>query len=156
LQVQFDPQRDEAVAKARQRAHAFTLAVVLAHAIGFDSFTRCDAAAVLESIEVLAAHCEEHGFPYWGAQALLHRGHQLVALDRCVQGLQVLTEAWETHRAIGAVSNTPTFLISLATALARVGRTTEGLKQIDKAMRHIEATDERVAEAALYQLSANC
>jgi predicted ATPase len=124
---------------------------VLGHAIGFDAFIRCDAAAVLEHADELAAYCAEHGLPYWGAIALLHRGNQLVALDRPKQGLHVLTEAWDTYRAIGAVSSAPGFLISLAIALARLGRATEGLKQIDQATRHVEATDERCREAALHR-----
>lgn len=61
-------------------------------------------------------------------------------------------EAWDTYWAIGAVSRRPDFLISLAIALARAGQMTEGLKQIDQAIRHMEATDERISEAALHRI----
>jgi hypothetical protein len=57
------------------------------------------------------------------------------------------TEAGDTQQAIGTVSRAPSFLISLAIAWARVGQTTEELKRIEQATRHIEARDECNAEA---------
>ena len=52
------------------------LRIVLGHAVAFDAFLQRDATAVLEGADELAAHCAEHGFPYWGAIALFHRGNQ--------------------------------------------------------------------------------
>jgi class 3 adenylate cyclase/tetratricopeptide (TPR) repeat protein len=144
--------RDEAVAKARRRGHAFTLAVVLGHAAGFDQLIRCAAASSLERADELAAHCAAHGFPFWGAWAQWNRGTQLLALDRAKEGLQVLTKAWVTYRTIGAVVGAPAFLISLAKALAQLRRSAEGLEQIEEAARHIEATEERCSEAELHRI----
>ena len=142
--------RDEAVAKARRRGHAFTLAIVLGHAALFDKLIWCAPASWWKRADELAAHCAEHSFPYWGAWAQWYRGMQLLTSDRAEEGPQVLTKALVTYQTIGAVVGAPVFLTSLAKALAQARRPAEGLEQVDQAARHIEATEDRAFEAELH------
>jgi predicted ATPase len=144
--------RHEMLVQARQRKHAHTLASLLGIALISDAHIRTDPAILLPRAEELAALCAEHAFPYWAAIAFCIRGWCLSASDRVEEGLDLLTEALANFRATGAVTTVPFFLTMLAGALGNAGRPTEGLKQLDEAVRQIEATDERWSEADLHRV----
>jgi predicted negative regulator of RcsB-dependent stress response len=55
-------------------------------------------------------------------------------------------------RATGAVLGTPQFLVLLAEAYAKLGRTVEGMNHLSEAAQIIETTDERRDEAELHRL----
>jgi hypothetical protein len=69
--------RDEALAKARQGAHAHTFAVVLTAAWLRDDAVRSEPALLLERGEELQAHSVEYSFPYFAAIASVYRGSAL-------------------------------------------------------------------------------
>jgi predicted ATPase len=143
--------RDQTLEQARQRGHAFTLAIVLSHALIGD-YEIADPTVSLERANELAALCAEHGFPFWGVIASWHRGRSLSALRRLEEALPLLTEALAGYRAIGAVAGVPNLLTSLGDALGKAGRPTEGLKQLDEAARQIETTDERWIESNMHRV----
>jgi predicted negative regulator of RcsB-dependent stress response len=55
-------------------------------------------------------------------------------------------------RATGAVLGTPQFLVLLAEAYAKLGRTVEGMNHLSEAAQIIETTDERRDAAELHRL----
>ena len=55
-------------------------------------------------------------------------------------------------RATGAVTSVPFFLTMLASALGNAGRPTEGLKQLNEAVRQIETTKERWSESDVHRV----
>jgi predicted ATPase len=134
--------RDEALVKARQRAHANTLALVLSMAWFHDASVQSEPALLLERAEELQAHCAEHGFPYFAAISGVYRGSALSALGSVDEGLTLLTEGLDAYRATGALVSVPHFLQLLADCYRRAGQPKEGLKYLDEAARQIEATEE--------------
>ena len=84
------------------------------------------------------------GTIYWGAS--------LTAVGQVQEGLTLLTKGLSIFRATGAVLGTPIILARLAEAYARLGRPVEGLNCLAEAAQIIQATDERVGEADVYQV----
>jgi predicted ATPase/class 3 adenylate cyclase len=144
--------RQETLAQAHQRTHAHTLASVLGIALLCDAHIQSDVAILLQRAEELATLCAEHAFPYWAAIAFCIRGWCLSASGRVEEGLELLTAALADIRATGAVTSVPFFLTMLAGALGNAGRPTEGLKQLDEAVRQIEATNERWSESDVHRV----
>ena len=148
--------RDEALVKARQRAHAHTLALVLARAWEYDAGVQSEAALLLERAEELGAHCAEHGFPYFAAIARVYRGSALSMLGSADEGLALVTEGLAAYRAVGALVYVPNLLRLLADCYRRAGQPKEGLKYLDEAAheatRQIEATEEHSTAAELHRL----
>jgi predicted ATPase len=144
--------RDETLAQARQRTHAHTLASVLGIALACDAHIRSDLAILLQRTEELSALCAEHVFPYWAAVAFCIRGWCLSMSGQVEEGVELLMEALANFRATGAVTFVPFFLTMLAGALGNAGRPTEGLKQLNEAVRQIEVTEERWSEADMHRV----
>jgi predicted ATPase len=144
--------RDEALVKARQRAHAHTLALVLATAWDRDASVQSEPALLLERAEELQTHCAEHGFPYFAAVASVYRGSALSALGSADEGLALLTEGLVAYRATGALVLVPHFLRLLADCYRRAGQPKEGLNYLDEAAALIEATQVRYQEAEMHRL----
>ena len=148
--------RDEALLKARQRAHAATLAVVLVHAWNHDAGVQSEPVLLLERAEELRAHCAEYGFPYFAAIASVYRGSALSMLGSAEEGLALLTEGLAAYRATGALLYVPIFLRLLAECYRRAGQPKEALKYLDEAAREaarqIEATEEHYTAAEMHRL----
>ena len=110
-----------------------------------------DPASSLLQTEVLGALSVEHGFHHWAAVAKWYRSWCLLALGRLEEGLALQTEAKSAFRTTtGALIGRPSGLTLLAEALGKTGQPMEGLKQLDRAPRKIEATEERWAETKLH------
>ena len=137
---------DEALVTARQRAHAFTLAAVLAIACDRDAVVRSDPARLLARAENLQAFCAEHGFPYWAAMASSFRGFALSLLGQTDQGLALATKGLADYRATGALLYVPRFLVLLAECHRKAGEPILGLKCLDEASLLIGET--QIASAA--------
>jgi predicted ATPase len=105
--------RDEALVIARQRAHANTLALILAGACGLDARLR-SWSLLLERATELESHSAEHSLPFFAAQASIYRGSSLSALGHTDQGLTLLNEGLAAYRATGALVGVPGFLLWLA------------------------------------------
>jgi predicted ATPase len=144
--------RDEALVKARQRAHPNTLALVLAFAWSHDDGVQTEPTLLLERAEELHALCAEHGFPYFGAVASVCLGSSLSMLGSTGEGLARLTEGLAAYRATGALVSVPNFLRLLADCYRRGGRPKEGLRYLDEAAHHVGSTQERWTESEMYRL----
>jgi predicted ATPase len=102
-------------------------------------------------VEELLTLSIEHGFPIFLGWATL-RGWSLTALGRAQEGLSQLKEGLSMVRATGTVAATPGILTGLAEAYAMLGQPVEGLKCLTEAAQIIEATEERISEAALHRV----
>jgi class 3 adenylate cyclase/predicted ATPase len=143
--------RDEALVQARQRAHHHTLAVVLALAWDRDAGVLSEPSRLLERAEELQAHCAEHGFPFFSAIANVYRGSALSSVGSTDEGLALITKGLAAYRATGALLFVPNFLRLLAECYRSAGCPTEGLKHLDEAAGHIDATQVRYDEAEMYR-----
>jgi predicted ATPase len=83
------------------------------------------------------------------------RERSLTALGQAQEGLALLTQGLAALRATGAVHTTPLLLMWLAEAHARLGQPVEGLNFLAEAAQIIQATDERVGEANVYQVQGD-
>jgi predicted ATPase len=144
---------DEGLSEARRLKHASTLAYVLVWANWMESII-CPS-ELQPRAEELQALSTEHGFPYWLGLATAFRGRSLVARGQAREGLTLLTQGLAALRATGAVTRTPTLLMSLAEAHAMLGHPGEGLNCLAEAAQIIEATEERLDEAELHRLHGN-
>jgi hypothetical protein len=89
---------DEALSKARQLRHAFTIAHVLFMATWLDWVT----GTPMVHLEESQALASEHGFPFFSGWALACRGQSLVALGHAQEGLALLTQGVAKLRLIGS------------------------------------------------------
>jgi class 3 adenylate cyclase/predicted ATPase len=144
--------RDEHLGLARKQAHAHTLAMQLGTSLACDVHMRRDAASLLSISEQLGTLCADHGFPYWGALSAWGRGCCLSISGRQDQAIALITEALNAYQAIGAVTVVPLYLTSLAEALGKAGRLSEGLEKLNEATRQIEATQEGWTEADMHRV----
>jgi class 3 adenylate cyclase/tetratricopeptide (TPR) repeat protein len=142
--------RDEALRIARQRAHANTIALILAGACGLDARLR-SWSLLLERATELRSHSAEHGLPFFAAQASIYRGSSLSALGHTAQGLALLTEGLAAYRATGALVGVPVFLLWLADCYRDSGKSNDGLKYLDEAACLIETKEIRSGEAGMYR-----
>ena len=142
---------DEAISRVRGRSHAFTLAHVLLFAISVDRLTRaCD--LYLEEFQFLT---NEHRFPHYSSWALAHRGRLLIGVGQINDGLVLVKKALAEFRAAGSITGMPMLLMWLAQAYSALGETAEVMNCVTEAVRHIEATDERLYEAELHRVQGD-
>jgi predicted ATPase len=87
-----------------------------------------------------------------GALSAWGRGCCLSISGRPDQAIALITEALNAYQAIGAVTTVPLYLTSLAEALGKVGRLSEGLEKLNEAARQIEATQEGWTEADMHRV----
>jgi tetratricopeptide (TPR) repeat protein len=107
---------------------------------------------LLSNSEHLGTLSAEHGFPYWEAYSAWERGCCLSISGRSDQAIPLITEAVNAYQAIGAVTAVPMFLTSLAEALGKAGRLSEGLEKLNDAARQIEANQEGWTEADMHRV----
>jgi tetratricopeptide (TPR) repeat protein len=141
---------DEARTKARQRAHAHTLALVLGLTWSCEARARSEPSLLLQRAEELQLYTAEHGLPYFAAQAMVYRGLSLSKLGNTVQGLALLMEGLAAQRASEAGVAVPRTLVLLADCYRKADQPKEGLKCLDEAACLIEATQIRMVEADMY------
>jgi predicted ATPase/class 3 adenylate cyclase len=144
--------RNEALEKARQRAHAHSLAFTLATVWEHDASVQLEPALLLESAKELQAHCARHGFPYFAAIATAYSGAALSASGQEDEGLAMLAEGLAAYRATGALVAVPSILRSLAECHRRAGQPREGMMCLDEAARYSEAMHIRSNKAEIYRL----
>jgi predicted ATPase/class 3 adenylate cyclase len=141
----------EALAEARRRGHAHTLAHVLAWAVLVVSWITRSPELQGQTEELLALSAE-HGFSLWSARATVAHGQVLLGLGQAQEGMARLERGLAALRDTGTVMGTPALLISLAQAHGMLGRAAEGLRCLDEARQIIAATEERLDEAELHRM----
>jgi DNA-binding SARP family transcriptional activator len=144
--------RDEALARAREVNRVATSVVILANVAGCDANTETDPAVLLDQISKLEAYCTQHGFfSEFEKFAKWHRACHLIALGRS-EPAGLHAEFAAELRAERRFLYKPTWFMSLAEALGKIGRPKDGLDELEKAAREMEATGERWAESNLHRI----
>jgi predicted ATPase len=141
---------NEALSEARRLKHAHTLADVLMSANPVERIT--GSPQMQRHAEELLALSTERGLPLNLGWATAYRGASLTALGQGQEGLSLITLGMAGVRATGAVTGTPSLLMMLARAYARLGKPADGLNCLAEAAQIIETTDERHSEAELHRL----
>ena len=152
---QFEQARlrfDEGIMQAQQRSHPYSLAYLLGIGLWCDAHMQLDPKLLLKRADRLAAVCREQCFPHWLALASFHRGSSLVRLGHTDEGLTIQTEALASYRDTGTALDLSSLFNSLAAAYAHAHRPIEGLRQLEEAVRHIEATQERWCESETHRV----
>jgi len=141
----------EALARAQELSHAYSLAYALGSAAQLHQFRR-EGPAGQERAEALIALCSEHGFPLWLAMGTMRRGWALVEQGQREEGIVQLQQGMATYRATGAEALRPGQLATLAWAYGKMGQAEEGLSVLTEALATVNKTGERSFEVELYRL----
>jgi predicted ATPase len=141
--------QSEALERARQLAHAHTLAFVLAHGLVLRIGSPRD--LLKDADEVLAITAEQN-FPIFEGVALIIRGSCLSIEGQKTNGVQLMLEGKGTVLATGTLANIPSLLVALAEAYGRAAQPEEGLDQVIEAARLLDMTQERWAEAEVHRV----
>lgn len=139
-----------AVERAQELDHPFTLA----HALSFRAVLLQFHGAVEEAGRAAAdtiATAERYGFPHRLAMGLIVRGWAEASQGRRKAGIAGMEEGLALWRASGAEILRPRFLIYLAEAMARGGKTVRALELLGEAEELGNKTGERFHEADLYR-----
>jgi class 3 adenylate cyclase/tetratricopeptide (TPR) repeat protein len=142
---------NDALKEARQRGHFYTLAWLLSWVAWMDGATRPPHEAQRHADEAVALSTEQ-GFPVPLALGIVLRGWALTALGRAEEGLALITKGLSMYRTTGAVLLIPSMLTSVSEAYAKLGQPVEGLNCLAEAVKIIETTGERWAEAEVHRL----
>jgi class 3 adenylate cyclase/predicted ATPase len=141
----------EAFAEAGQPGHVYALAMVS----NWASWVECIAGSPYDlrrNAEQAVLLSTEHGFSYWLAWGLIHRGWSMASLGESEEGYGLIAKGLALHSAAGAVIGRAFALTLLAETCNRLGRTTEGLSYLTEAEQIIETTNEAYHEAELYRV----
>jgi predicted ATPase len=102
--------------------------------------------------EELIALATEQDFPQLVAFGRICRGWCMAALGRGSQGIELLTQGLDDHRAIGASIWMPRNLLLLADAYREARQPQAALQQLEEADDVMRATQERSFEAEVHRL----
>jgi DNA-binding winged helix-turn-helix (wHTH) protein/predicted ATPase len=141
----------DALTRARELDHPFTLAFALMHAAAIHE-TRRDAAASHAHAAEATHVAREHGLALMLAWAKAFLGWATAHLGDPIQGMSMLADAVEAARATGSVLFQPHVLGLLAEVQAMNGFVGGALLSIDEAFTIGDRTGERFYAAELYRL----
>ncbi len=134
---------EESLALAQELDHPHTLAYVLTW-YGKLHELMGDASATLVYARQAMALSEEHNFPLWHTQGLVHHGWALSQLGHAEAGLSSLQEGMQAHMKTGALAPRPWHLALLAMAYGVIGDIEQGLAALDEAIGFAE--DRRILD----------
>jgi predicted ATPase len=142
---------NEAIASARELAHANTMAQALLCDCTLHQLLR-DGREARSRAEALIALATEHDFPLWLAAGLVIRGWALAHEARGEDGIAGIGHALADYQATGAEMWAPYFLGLLADAQGRAGHPATGLRLLTDGLAGVERTGVRWIEAELHRL----
>ena len=129
---------NEALSRARQIKHSFTLGLVMQQAASL-RLSRREPEAVRELAEAVVALAEEHGFRELLARGHALRGWAMTELGQTEQGSTELKAADVFHRML------------VAEVYARTGRADLALTMLDEQLASVERSGARGQEPDLYR-----
>lgn len=141
----------KAVATARRLAQPFALAM----ALFFACATRAccgQSAAVRQMLDELTGLTAQQGLGYLGSCALVLEGQELITRGECAAGLGHIGRAFTEFQAQEAGVGLPWAMSISALAYAKLGRPTEGLAIVSRALEAASRNGERQWEAELWRL----
>jgi class 3 adenylate cyclase/predicted ATPase len=142
----------EALTRAREPAHPFTLAYALCFAGELHQLRR-EVQAAQERAEAEIALCTEQGFALYLARTTILRGWALAKQGQWEEGIGQMRQGLIAYRGTGAEQIRPYCLGLLAEGYRDAGQTEEGLAVLAEALAVIHSTGERIYEAELDRLN---
>jgi tetratricopeptide (TPR) repeat protein len=143
---------DEALARARQVSHPFTLAFALNWLGNVWSCCRWSDAAYLPLMEEYTALSEAQGFSYWLALGMQQQGRALAAHGHREEGFALLHKGVEECRRIGSEVGMPRMNALLAEDFGEEVGLEEGLRLVAEGLRMAYDHADRQWEAELHRV----
>ncbi len=140
----------EAIARAREVQHPFSLCYALHHAGWLFQHCRLGAegeAVGTEEIQIASEHC----FALWSVTGTLYRAAGLLQQGRASEALPELRQGITAYIASGAELALPFYLSLLAEALQQSGLLDEALSTIAEAMRYADKNEDLFQTAELHR-----
>ena len=141
----------EALTRAREQGHAYTLVEALIHSAILHQFRR-EAPTTQEHVEAAITLATEQGVPGWEAVGKMLHGWALVAQGHNAQGLAQLQQGLTAMQAIGMEVGRPDGLARLAAAYGMGGQPEAGLQVLAEALATARTTGEGLLEPERYRL----
>jgi class 3 adenylate cyclase/predicted ATPase len=141
----------EALTRAREQAHAYTLVEALIHSAYLHQFRR-EAPATQAHAAAAITLATEQGVPGWEATGTVLHGWALVAQGHSAQGLAQMQQGLSALQAIGIEVGRPYFLAHLAAAYGMRGQPEVGLQVLAEASATARTTGEAIFESERYRL----
>ncbi|MCC2663762.1 MAG: Adenylate cyclase, partial [Geminicoccaceae bacterium] len=141
----------QALARARELAHAVTLANAVHHDCLFHQLDR-NPLAVREQSEFLITFATEHSLPFWQALGGIFHGWASAESGRLEAGIAELQRGLAAYRATSGRLYLPYALILLADLHRQAGERAAGLAALAEAHRVIGATGVRGFEAHAHRI----
>jgi TOMM system kinase/cyclase fusion protein len=141
----------EALARAQELAHPFSLVYALTCAAIVHGFRR-EGSAIQKWAEEVMALSRERGFPFWATWGMILRGWALVTQGQGTEGITQMRQGLAAYQATGGGVFQPSYLVLLAEAYGNMGQTDGGLSMLAEALAAVEHSEERWWEAELYRL----
>jgi hypothetical protein len=132
---------NETLSEGRRRSHAHTLSLVLRFATWAAWLLRSPLEEQQYADELLSLS-DEHGFPFWAAWAMVHRGSALAELGFAQDCVDLISNGLQIATTIGAVLLRPTGLIVLAEVHVRLKEWANAGKLLDEASLITKNTDD--------------
>jgi predicted ATPase len=144
----------EALVRAREFDHPFTLADVLAYGGCLFARMRQDARALRDLAEKLLRLASKAGFPDWYQMGLVYQGEALAMLGQPQEGMAQIRAGIANLNALAHWLHLTHSLCTLAEAEATAGDYEQALATLDEAFTLVEKTGERNWEAELNRVQA--
>jgi predicted ATPase len=98
------------------------------------------------------AHRDEHGFPMFVGVGDIMRGWCLSVVGQAAEGIPLMLQGLDRYRATGTKLVVPFYMMVLAEVYGIAGQPHEALRHLDQAVKMVEVTQERWAEAEMHRL----
>ena len=142
---------EEALAQARETAHAYTMAHAF-NGAAFVSLTIDTPEAGLQRLKELRAVLADHGIAYYEAVEMLFRGYCLAAIGDFESALDLLTSGMAAYNATSSRLYLPGFLRMSAEAHCWAREHEVAMRLVTSAIDVMERTDQRWDEAEIYRV----
>jgi TOMM system kinase/cyclase fusion protein len=145
---------NEALARAQEVTHPFSLAFASCFAAALHQFRR-DAEAVQERAHATMALASEQGFPLYLALGTILWGWALAAREQREEGIRQMHQGLDASRTVGNALALPHFPTMLAEAYGAGGQAAEGLAVLEVAIAAVHKSKARFYEAEIYRLKGD-
>ena len=145
---------NEAVTRARDLSHPFTLGISLVYSAMLNVYRR-DGKQALSVAECASEVCRKHGFPYYLALADIFAGWGMGMEGDTTSGLARLRQGLEEFRATGAGLRLPFYYGLLAEVLGLAGLFGEALANVASGFAYLNKNGEAWSAPELYRIQGD-
>ena len=142
---------EDALALAERLAHPFSRAYVLIWAAWLRLFRR-DVAEAEERIAQALSFTTEQSYPFWTAMATQQKGWLLAKQGEKEKAIVQIEDGLARMQVVGTQVTQAYTMGLLGEALGSVGRASDGLRLIDRALDQVNRSHERWCDAELLRL----